>query len=60
MRNVNCHRHFLTNAAVNYAVLHPNQTELIMGDDNGVIHIWNLRNDRNEQLVQKLNLYFLS
>ncbi|XP_065199469.1 target of rapamycin complex subunit lst8 isoform X2 [Planococcus citri] len=51
LRNMHCHRIFQANAAINYAVLHPNQVELIMCDDNGIIHVWNLKNDRNEQLI---------
>ncbi|CAN8314712.1 unnamed protein product [Cochlearia groenlandica] len=31
--------------AVNTVVLHPNQTELISGDENGAIRVWDLRAD---------------
>lgn len=50
-KSVQCHHAYKTTAAINYAVLHPNQTELILCDDSGMIHVWNLRNDRNEQLI---------
>ena len=40
-------------APVNCVCLHPNQAELIVGDQSGVIHLWDLRSDHNEQLVRK-------
>lgn len=33
------------------ATLHPNNTELIIADQSGTIHLWNLKNDKTEQLV---------
>jgi len=51
MRNLSCQRIFQANAPVNCAVLHPNQQELVVGDQSGVIHIWNLQNDQSEQLI---------
>lgn len=36
---------------MNCVCLHPNQAELIVGDQSGVIHLWDLRSDHNEQLV---------
>jgi len=36
---------------VNCAFLHPNSTELVIGDQSGTIHLWNLRSDRTEQLI---------
>ncbi|KAK7573855.1 hypothetical protein V9T40_011046 [Parthenolecanium corni] len=50
-RKITCHRRFDTTSVINYAVLHPNQTDIIMGDDSGMIHTWNLKTDRNEQLL---------
>ena len=41
-------------APVNCVCLHPNQGELLVGDQSGVIHIWDLRTDHNEQLVSSL------
>lgn len=35
--------------------MHPNQAELIVGDQSGVIHLWDLRSDHNEQLVNMIN-----
>jgi len=48
MRNLNCQRIFQANAPVNSVTLHPNQHELIVGDQNGAVHIWNLRADTSE------------
>ena len=36
--------------------LHPNQQELIIGDQAGIIHIWNLQNDQSEQLIPEANI----
>jgi len=44
-------------APVNCVCLHPNQAELIVGDQSGVIHLWDLRSDHNEQLVCSFFLY---
>lgn len=46
-----CERIFQVSAPVNCAFLHPNQSELIVGDQSGVIHLWDLRSDHNEQLI---------
>ncbi|XP_023347122.1 target of rapamycin complex subunit lst8 isoform X2 [Eurytemora carolleeae] len=51
MRNLSCQRIFQANAPVNSVCLHPNQQELIVGDQAGVIHRWNLKNDQSEQLI---------
>merc|ERR1712088_1142621 len=48
MRNLQCQRIFQANAPVNSVTLHPNQHELIVGDQNGAVHIWNLRADASE------------
>ncbi|KAL6534618.1 TOR complex subunit lst8 [Orobanche gracilis] len=37
-----CQREYESRAAVNTVVLHPNQTELISGDQNGNIRVWDL------------------
>ncbi len=36
---------------MNCLCLHPNQTELFVGDASGTIHLWDLRSDHNEQLL---------
>lgn len=46
-------------APVNCVSLHPNQAELIVGDQSGVIHLWDLRSDHNEQLVCSLYILYL-
>lgn len=46
-----CQRIFQVSAPVNCVFLHPNQAELIVGDQSGVIHLWDLRSDHNEQLI---------
>ena len=46
-----CQRIFQVAAPVNCAFLHPNQSELIIGDQSGIIHLWDLRSDHNEQLI---------
>lgn len=51
-----CQRIFQVSAPVNCVCLHPNQAELIVGDQSGVIHLWDLRSDHNEQLVCLLYL----
>jgi len=50
-RNLQCQRIFQVTGAVNCVALHPNQGELLVGDQSGVIHIWDLRTDHNEQLI---------
>ncbi|XP_014220624.1 target of rapamycin complex subunit lst8 [Trichogramma pretiosum] len=49
--NFQCQRIFQVSAPVNCVALHPNQAELIVGDQSGVIHLWDLRSDHNEQLI---------
>ena len=44
-------RIFEVNAPVNCACLHPNQAELFVGDQSGVIHIWDIKTEHNEQLI---------
>jgi len=51
MRNLSCQRIFQATAPVTCVCLHPNQQELILGDQSGVIHIWNLQNDQSSPLV---------
>ena len=48
MRNLQCQRIFQANAPVNSVALHPNQHDLIVGDQNGAVHLWNLRADSSE------------
>jgi G protein beta subunit-like protein len=50
-RNLQCSRIFQVNSSVNCTFLHPNQGELLVGDQAGAIHIWDLKTDHNEQIV---------
>ncbi|XP_054270856.1 target of rapamycin complex subunit lst8 [Macrosteles quadrilineatus] len=50
-RNLQCQRIFQVSAPVNCVCLHPNQAELVVGDQSGVIHLWDLKTDHNEQLI---------
>ncbi|KAL0272188.1 UNVERIFIED_CONTAM: hypothetical protein PYX00_005264 [Menopon gallinae] len=50
-RNLQCQRIFQVSAPVNCVKLHPNQSELVVGDQSGVIHLWDLKTDHNEQLI---------
>ncbi|XP_011308901.1 target of rapamycin complex subunit lst8 [Fopius arisanus] len=49
--NFQCQRIFQVSAPVNCVSLHPNQSELIVGDQSGIVHLWDLRSDHNEQLI---------
>ncbi|KAK0097802.1 hypothetical protein PV326_013643 [Microctonus aethiopoides] len=46
-----CQRIFQVSAPVNCVCLHPNQSELVVGDQSGIVHLWDLRSDHNEQLI---------
>lgn len=46
-----CQRIFQTTAPITSICLHPNQCELILGDQSGLLHIWDLKTDHSEQLV---------
>ncbi|KAI0208379.1 Target of rapamycin complex subunit lst8 [Lamellibrachia satsuma] len=50
-RNLQCQRIFQVNAPVNCVCLHPNQGELLVGDQSGALHIWDLKTDHNERLM---------
>lgn len=58
-RNLQCQRIFQVSAPVNCVKLHPNQSELVVGDLSGVIHLWDLKTDHNEQLVNYLKFLLL-
>lgn len=54
-RNLQCQRIFQTTAPITSICLHPNQGELILGDQSGLLHLWDLKTDHNEQLVSVIN-----
>ena len=45
MRNLQCQRIYSAGAPVTSVNLHPNQQDLIIGDQSGCVHIWDLRSD---------------
>lgn len=45
-------RIFQITSPVLCATLHPNQAQLYIGDQSGVIHIWDVKTEHNEQLVR--------
>ena len=51
MRNLQCQKIFQAKAPVNSVTLHPNQQDIIAGDQSGIVHIWNLRTDHSVQIV---------
>lgn len=53
-RNLNCPKVYDVRAPVTCICLHPNQAELFVGDQSGVIHRWDLKNDHIKQLVHYL------
>ncbi len=50
-RNLECQRSYSAGAPVNAVRLLPNQMELVVGDQAGRVHLWNLRTDRGEQFT---------
>lgn len=58
-RNLTCPKAFETHSPVTCIALHPNQVELFVGDQSGVIHRWDLRTDHNEQLIPEADTMIL-
>ncbi|XP_036368013.1 target of rapamycin complex subunit lst8 isoform X2 [Octopus sinensis] len=54
-RNPQSQRMFAGNAPVNCVCLHPNQGELFIGDQNGVIHVWDLKSNHKEPCIPELD-----
>ncbi|XP_062525778.1 target of rapamycin complex subunit lst8 isoform X3 [Bombyx mori] len=46
-----CQKIFQVQAPVNAVMLHPDQSQIMVGDQSGIIHIWDLKTDQNEQLI---------
>lgn len=55
-----CQRLFQVNAPITCMCLHPNQSTLIVGDQSGTIHVWDLTTDHNEQLIPEPDVAILS
>lgn len=51
MRNLQCQRTFHAGAIVNSVRLHPNQQELLVGDANGQVHVWNLSSEWHQSIL---------
>uniref|UniRef100_A0A5S6QLU0 Target of rapamycin complex subunit lst8 n=1 Tax=Trichuris muris TaxID=70415 RepID=A0A5S6QLU0_TRIMR len=54
-RSLQCQRIFQVATPVTCVCVHPNQVELFVGDQSGTIHLWDLRNDHNEQFMPEMN-----
>lgn len=50
---------FQVSAPVTSVVLHPNQVQLIVGDQSGATHIWDLKTDHNEQFMPETGMELL-
>lgn len=48
-------RIFQITSPVLCATLHPNQAQLYIGDQSGVIHIWDVKTEHNEQLIPEVD-----
>lgn len=46
-----CQRVYKIGTSINCVFLHPNQAELILGDQLGTVHLWDLNNDSIDKLV---------
>ncbi|KAG6444509.1 hypothetical protein O3G_MSEX003392 [Manduca sexta] len=46
-----CQKIFQVQAPVNAVMLHPDQSQIMVGDQSGIIHMWDLKTDQNDQLV---------
>ena len=49
---------FQVKSPVTSVVLHPNQSELIIGDQSGAINMWDLKTDHNEQLMPEAGTFY--
>lgn len=58
-KNSQCPKIFEVQAPINCVCLHPNQVELFVGDQNGIIYRWDLRTDNNEQLVSSMKIFII-
>lgn len=58
--NQPCLKYFVVPAPVTSVLLHPNQGEMFIGDQSGIIHRWDMRTDHSEQLVRIIFLICIS
>ena len=55
-RNLQCQHMFQVSAPVTSVVLHPNQVQVIVGDQSGATHIWDLKTDHNVQFMPETGM----
>jgi len=53
-----CQRIFQANAPINCICLHPNQAALVIGDQSGCLHVWDLVRDTSTNVVCECLLLF--
>ena len=46
-----CQKLFQANAPINCVCLHPNQAALVIGDQTGALHLWDLIRDTSSKVV---------
>ncbi len=46
-----CQKLFQANAPINCVCLHPNQAALVVGDQTGALHLWDLVGDTSSKVV---------
>ncbi len=51
MNSLQCQRVYQAGHPVNSVKLHPNQQELLIGDQSGAVHVWNLASDGSHSFV---------
>jgi len=50
-----CQKLFQANAPINCVCLHPNQAILVIGDQSGALHVWDLVRDTSSNVVSPLH-----
>jgi G protein beta subunit-like protein len=58
-KGTQCPKIFEVQAPVTCVCLHPNQVELFVGDQSGIIYRWDLKTDHNEQLIPESDAMIL-
>ena len=49
-----CQKLFQANAPINCVCLHPNQAAVVVGDQTGALHLWDLVRDTSQKVVCNL------
>ena len=55
-RNMQCQKLFQANAPINCVCLHPNQAAVVVGDQTGALHLWDLVRDTSSKVVCSTNM----